>query len=149
MVDVQKAISLIEHLKGRHAVNRWDAALDRYPDLRELLYNIEAQLPGMDVHGEEHASYSLWQHILRLFGQAWNKPVSQPWSILSENPIVLTEVREGLAEAMSQVASMEDLVTRSIVSNNEPSDPAALTGMLNQIQSLLQRLASRLNTDSG
>ena len=45
VADVQKAIDLIERLKERHAGNRWDAAADRYPDLRELLYNIEARLP--------------------------------------------------------------------------------------------------------
>ena len=43
--DIQKAINLIERIKERHAQNRWDAAADRYPDLRELLYNIEARLP--------------------------------------------------------------------------------------------------------
>ena len=46
VADVQKAIDLIERLKERHAGNRWDAAADRYPDLRELLYNIEARLPS-------------------------------------------------------------------------------------------------------
>lgn len=46
VADVQKAIDLIERLKERHAVNRWDAAADRYPDLRELLYDVEARLPG-------------------------------------------------------------------------------------------------------
>ena len=45
VADVQRAISLIERVKERHAENRWDAAADRYPDLRELLYNIEARLP--------------------------------------------------------------------------------------------------------
>ena len=44
-VEVQKAIDLIERVKERHAQNRWEAAADRYPDLRELLYNIEARLP--------------------------------------------------------------------------------------------------------
>ena len=43
--EVQKAIDLIERLKERHAQNRWEAAADRYPDLRELLYKIEARLP--------------------------------------------------------------------------------------------------------
>ncbi len=45
MADVQRAISLIERVKERRSENRWDAAADRYPDLRELLYNIEARLP--------------------------------------------------------------------------------------------------------
>ena len=44
VADVQRAISLIERVKERHAENRWDAAADRYPDLRELLYNIRARL---------------------------------------------------------------------------------------------------------
>ena len=53
VADVQRAISLIERIKERHAENRWDAAADRYPDLRELLYNIEARLP--DEYGEMRA----------------------------------------------------------------------------------------------
>ena len=50
VADVQRAISLIERIKERRAENRWDAAADRYPDLRELLYNIEARLPDEYNH---------------------------------------------------------------------------------------------------
>ena len=50
VADVQRAISLIERVKERHAENRWDAAADRYPDLRELLYNVRARLP--DEYGD-------------------------------------------------------------------------------------------------
>ena len=45
IADVQSAISLIERIKDRVDSNRWDAAADRCPDLRGLLYNIEARLP--------------------------------------------------------------------------------------------------------
>ena len=50
VADVQRAISLIERIKERVAAGRWDAAAERCPDLRELLYNIEARLP--DEYGE-------------------------------------------------------------------------------------------------
>ena len=50
VADVQRAISLIERVKDRVAADRWDAAADRCPDLRELLYNIEVRLP--DEYGE-------------------------------------------------------------------------------------------------
>ena len=53
VADVQRAISLIERIKEQHAENRWDAAADKYPDLRELLYNIKARLP--DEYGEMRA----------------------------------------------------------------------------------------------
>lgn len=63
VADVQRAISLIERIKERHAENRWDAAADRYPDLRELLYNIEARLP--EEYGEMRADL-LWAAELTL-----------------------------------------------------------------------------------
>lgn len=50
VADVQRTISLIERIKERVDAGRWDAAAERCPDLRELLYNILARLP--DEYGE-------------------------------------------------------------------------------------------------
>ena len=34
VADIQKAIDLIDRLKDRHSAYRWEAAVERYPDLR-------------------------------------------------------------------------------------------------------------------
>ena len=99
-VEIQKAVDLIERIKERHAQNRWEAAADRYPDLRELLYNIEARLP--DGYGQ---------------------------------------MRNELTDAVTQALDLEISVIR-----HPPSESAVeMLEALNEIQALLQRIASRLN----
>lgn len=101
VADVQRAISLIERIKERHAENRWDAAADRYPDLRELLYNIEARLP--DEYGD---------------------------------------MRRDLLWAATQTLEMENEAV-----GGAPSPENAINAIrsLNNMQDVLQRLASSLN----
>lgn len=152
VVDVQKAVSLIENLKYRQADSRWEAALDRYPDLRELLFNLEAQLPESDTRempsSKEPVRHSLWRSI-RTYSRNIRKPENHTWAVLTSNPDVLEQFREGLIAAAAQVAQTEDQVTQALALGKKPADTAAFTRMLNDVQSLLQRLASRLNMDSG
>lgn len=101
VADVQRAISLIERIKERHAENRWDAAADRYPDLRELLYNIEARLP--DEYGE------MRRYLLRAATQA------------------LELENEAIGGALTPEKSIEN------------------AQLLNDMQNVLQRLASNLS----
>ena len=105
VADVQRAISLIERIKERHAENRWDAAADRYPDLRELLYNIEARLS--DEYGE---------------------------------------MRAGLRQAATQTLAMENDAVGGAPS---PENAINATRSLNNMQDLLQRIASGLLWEGG
>lgn len=106
--DLQKAIDLIERLKDRHATNRWSAAVERYPDLRAVLFDIEARLPETDI-----------------------------------------QRREVLTNVAAQMMELENQVNDSLISGNDPDNASELTTKLNRVQSSLQKLASRLNWDSG
>lgn len=45
LVDLQRAIGLIERLKTIHRDQRWDAGLQHYQSLREMLHDIAEALP--------------------------------------------------------------------------------------------------------
>ena len=98
VADVQRAISLIERIKERHAENRWDAAADRYPDLRELLYNIEARLP--EEYGETRADL-LWAAELTL--EMENESVGGAPS--PENAINAIRSLNNMQDALQRLAS--------------------------------------------
>ena len=101
VADVQRAISLIERIKERHAENRSDAAADRYPDLRELLCNIEARLPD-----------------------EYNR------------------MREDLRQAASLTLELEN---ESVGGAPSPENTIKTIRSLNNMQDLLQRIASGLH----
>ena len=44
-VDLQRAIALIQRIKILHGARRWDAALEQYQSLREMLSHIIARCP--------------------------------------------------------------------------------------------------------
>jgi hypothetical protein len=46
LVDLQRAIALIQRLKALHRDNKWDACLGHYPDLRAMLADIDASHPA-------------------------------------------------------------------------------------------------------
>lgn len=52
VVDLQRAIALIERLKALHRDNKWDASLGHYQELRAMLSDIEATHPAPtpDLH---------------------------------------------------------------------------------------------------
>jgi len=46
VVDLERAIALIERLKTLHRDNKWDANLGHYQDLRAMLADIDARHPA-------------------------------------------------------------------------------------------------------
>jgi hypothetical protein len=46
VVDLQRAIALIERLKALHRDNKWDASVGHYQDLRAMLADIDARHPA-------------------------------------------------------------------------------------------------------
>ena len=48
VVDLRKAIDLIQRLKDLHRENRWEAALEHYQPLREMIYWIQSRYPDWD-----------------------------------------------------------------------------------------------------
>ena len=45
-VDLQRAIALIQRIKILHGARRWDAALEQYQSLRQMLSDIRKRCPG-------------------------------------------------------------------------------------------------------
>ena len=70
-VEVQKAIDLIERVKERHAQNRWEAAADRYPDLRVCLI-MDAGSAGVPPATPEARIYGVHKSLKQLFSDLSN-----------------------------------------------------------------------------
>ena len=56
VVDLRKAIDLIQRLKDPHRENRWEAALEHYQPLREMIYWIQSRYPDWDESDQEKMS---------------------------------------------------------------------------------------------
>ena len=56
VVDLRKAIDLIQHLKDLHRQNRWEAAMEHYQPLREMIYGIQSRYPDWDEAAREKMS---------------------------------------------------------------------------------------------
>ena len=52
IADLQRAIALIERLKGLHRDKKWDASVGHYSDLRHMLSDIDATHPepSQEIH---------------------------------------------------------------------------------------------------
>ena len=49
MVDIERAIDLIQRLKLLHIIGRWDAALEQYQALRRLITSIVPRCPELET----------------------------------------------------------------------------------------------------
>ena len=56
VVDLRKAIDLIQRLKDLHRQNRWEAALEHYQPLREMIGEIQSRYPDWDESDREKMS---------------------------------------------------------------------------------------------
>ena len=147
VVDVQKTVGLIARIKDMHESGRWDVALDRYPDLRELLYSIEARLPDTGAQSSGYSGDSVlhrfWRR-LRGIGSRTDNHIGHELPEFGNTRLV----RETLVNAASQVTEIQDMVRRNMDSGLDSESVSELIGTIDDIQSLLQRLASRLSWDS-
>lgn len=56
VVDLRKAIDLIQRLKDLHRQNRWEAAMEHYQPLREMIGEIQSRYPDWDESDREKMS---------------------------------------------------------------------------------------------
>ena len=56
VVDLRKAIDLIQRLKDLHRQNRWEAAMEHYQPLREMIYGIQSRYPDWGESDRERMS---------------------------------------------------------------------------------------------
>ena len=56
VVDLRKAIDLIQRLKRLHRQNRWEAAMEHYQPLREMIGEIQSRYPDWDESDREKMS---------------------------------------------------------------------------------------------
>ena len=56
VVDLRKAIDLIQRLKDLHRQNRWEAAMEHYQPLREMIGEIQSRYPDCDESDREKMS---------------------------------------------------------------------------------------------
>ena len=52
LVDIQRTIDLIQRLKDLHREQRWQAALEHYQPVREMLHDVDA-LPTVSGHAHD------------------------------------------------------------------------------------------------
>ena len=56
VVDLRKAIDLIQRLKDLHRQNRWEAAMEHYQPLREMIGEIQSRYPDWGESDREKMS---------------------------------------------------------------------------------------------
>ena len=56
VVDLRKAIVLIQRLKDLHRHNRWEVAMEHYQPLREMIDGIQSMYPDWDESAREKLS---------------------------------------------------------------------------------------------
>ena len=56
VVDLRKAIDLIQRLKDLHRHNRWEVAMEHYQPLREMIDGIQSRYPDWDESAREKLS---------------------------------------------------------------------------------------------
>ena len=102
-VDIQRAIDLIERLKDRHNASRWEAALERYPELRALLFDIEARLPELDSQKRNELTNAATQ--VRELEDLVNESVSASSDIdgVAELTSMLNRIQSILQELASEL----------------------------------------------
>ena len=103
VVGLERAIALIQYIKGLHRMDLWGVALVQYQSLRMMISEVAARLP------EDEAAFL-----------------------------------DRLHSARGVVTQMEHLVDTQPMDSLEFQDRAWILGQLNDIQSNLEELASRM-----
>ena len=103
LVDIERAVALINRLKELHRQGNWRAALSLYQDLRRTLSEIRASIPTE-----------------------------------------LDQFRDAINEAVPQVTTMEDQVSRALQDGTGLEDAPELSEILNAIQQDLEALQARI-----
>ena len=100
VVDLRKAIDLIQRLKDLHRQNRWEAAMEHYQPLREMIGEIQSRYPDWgESDRKEMSGYRIQITIIEGQSESFisNAENVQQDDVASMNRL-LNEIQEFLEE---------------------------------------------------
>lgn len=106
VVDLRKAIDMIQRLKDLHRQNRWEAAMEHYQPLREMIYRIQSMYPDWDEETlEKMSEYRIQITFIEESAESFisNSENVQQDDVASMNGL-LNEIQEFLEERAGEAS---------------------------------------------